>query len=401
MATESSGPLTGLRVLDAGVLFAAPLCATLLGDLGADVIKIEHPVFGDPLRSFGWQKEGEAVWWKMVGRNKQAITADLSTHAGQDIFLGLAAQSDVVLESFRPGTLERWNLSWERLRERNADLVLLRMSGFGQTGRYSQRPGFGTLAEAMSGFAAITGQPDGPPTLPSIALADGVAGLASAALVLAAIFNIHANRGHGQVIDISLIEPLFWILGPQPTVLDQLGLIQTRTGNRTAFTALRNAYETSDGKWVAISASTATIAERVLTVVGAAHLLADPRFASDNRRLENAEHLDRIVSHWIASKTRDEVLARFADAQAAAAPVYNIADIVADPYFWEREALVVAHDEELGPILMQGIIGHFSETPGRIRWPGARRGAHTDHILRERLGLDREEIQHLRDEHIV
>jgi crotonobetainyl-CoA:carnitine CoA-transferase CaiB-like acyl-CoA transferase len=398
---EAAGPLRGLRVIDAGVLFAAPLCATLLADLGADVLKIEHPEHGDPLRGFGWQKNGEALWWKIVGRNKRAMTLDLSGETGQDIFLDLVARYDVVIESFRPGTLERWNLPWERLRERNPKLILLRTSGFGQTGRYRSRPGFGTLAEAMSGFAAVTGAPDGPPTLPSIALADGVAALAGAVMVLAALNHLRDSGGSGQVIDVSLVEPLFWLLGPQATVLDQLGIVQQRTGNRTAFTALRNAFETKDGGWVAISASSDGIARRVLRIVGGEELVADPRFRTNQDRLDHAEELDAIVSAWMAERTRDEAIERFIEGEAAIAPVYDTADIVADPYFRERGALVDVPDPELGSVLMQGLIARLSETPGAVRWTGPPHGRHTDEVLRDELGLDAEAIASLRSEGVV
>jgi formyl-CoA transferase len=398
--TDAQGPLSGLRVLDLGVLFAAPLCATLLGDLGADVVKIEHPKHGDPLRGFGWQKNDEALWWKMVARNKRGITLDLSQEAGQEIFLDLVAEADVVLESFRPGTFERWNLSWERLRERNPDLILVRQSGFGQTGRYSSRPGFGTLAEAMSGFAAITGPADGPPTLPSIALADGIAALTSTVMVLAALNHLRSG-GTGQVVDISLVEPLFWLLGPQATVYDQLGIVQGRTGNRSAFTTLRNTYRTSDGGWVAISSSSETIAKRVLRIIGGEELAADPRFATNSARLEYAEELDTMVAEWIAARPRDEVIATFAEGEAAIAPVYDTADIVADEYFWERDALVRVPDPDLGEIVMQGMIAKLSETPGSIRSTGPKLGQHTDEVLRERLGLDDEAIARLRSEGVV
>jgi crotonobetainyl-CoA:carnitine CoA-transferase CaiB-like acyl-CoA transferase len=398
--TPAKGALDGLRVLDLGVLFAAPLCATLLGDLGADVIKIEHPKHGDPLRGFGWQKNDEALWWKMVARNKRAITLNLSDEAGQEIFLDLVEQADVVLEAFRPGTFERWNLPWERLKERNPNLILVRTSGFGQTGRYSSRPGFGTLAEAMSGFAAITGTADGPPTLPSVALADGVAALASTVMVLAALNHLR-NGGEGQVVDISLVEPLFWLLGPQSTAYDQLGIVQGRTGNASVFTALRNTYQTSDGGWVAISSSSEGIAKRVLRIIGGEEMANDPRFATNTARLAYIEELNAMVAEWMAARTRDEVLAIFEEGEAAIAPVYDAADIAADEYFWEREALVRVPDPELGEIVMQGMIAKLSATPGSIRSTGPKLGQHTDEVLRERLGLDDETIERLRSSGVV
>jgi formyl-CoA transferase len=397
---NGNGPLTGLRILDLGVLFATPLCATLLGDLGADVVKIEHPKHGDPLRGWGWQKNGEALFWKMVGRNKRALTLDLADSDGQDVFLKLVQGSDVVLEGFRPGTLEKWNLPWERLRERNPRLILARTSGFGQTGRYRTRPGFGSLAEAMSGYAAITGEPDGPPMLPGFALADGIAALTSAVLVLAALSHVRAG-GEGQVIDVSLVEPLFWLLGPQATVYDELGIVPPRTGNRSLVASLRNTFETSDGRWVAISASAEGIAKRVLAIVGGEELVNDPRFATNTGRLEHADELDAKIAQWMAARTRDEVIEIFAEGEAAIAPVYDTADIVGDEYFWERGALVRVPDQELGTVLMQGLIAHLSETPGSIRSTGPKLGQHTDEVLRELGGLNDDAIGRLRDRGVI
>jgi crotonobetainyl-CoA:carnitine CoA-transferase CaiB-like acyl-CoA transferase len=372
----SAGPLEGLRVLDAGVLFAAPLAGTLLGDFGADVIKIEHPS-GDPLRSFGWQEEGESLWWKVVGRNKRSVTLDLSQPAAQDQFADLASGSDVVLESFRPGTLERWNLGYDRLAEHNPGLILLRTSGFGQTGPYRDRPGFGTLAEAMSGFASITGDRDGPPTLPPIALADGVAAITGAMMILLALMHRNAT-GHGQVIDLSLVEPLFWILGPQATVHDRLGIVQERNGNRTPFSAPRNLYRTLDEKWIAMSGSNQSTAHRVLRLIGGDDLASDPRFASNSARVENSEVLDALIGAWVSQRTREDALAAFEEAHAATSPVYDISEVVEDAHFQERQMLV-----NYEGVLMQGMIAKLSLTPGSIRRPAPAKGEHTQEILRE------------------
>jgi formyl-CoA transferase len=346
----------------------------LLGDFGADVIKVEHPG-GDPLRSFGWQADGESVWWKVVGRNKRSVVLNLAERNDQDRFAELAAHSDVVLESFRPGTLERWNLSYDRLAEHNPGLVLLRTSGFGQTGPYRERPGFGTLAEAMSGFAAITGMPDGPPTLPPIALADGVAAITGAMLVMMALHD-RQQSGRGQVIDLSLVEPLMWVLGPQATVYDRLGVVQQRSGNRTPFSAPRNLYRTLDGKWVAISGSSQATARRVLRVVGGDDLVKDPRFATNSDRVEHVDDLDEEVAKWMALYTQDQALALLEDAQVAAGPVCDISEIVDDPHWQEREAFV-----RYDGVLMQGLIAKFSRTPGGIRRPAPARGEHTAEVF--------------------
>jgi formyl-CoA transferase len=381
-------PLEGIRILDAGVLFGGPMAATLLGDFGAEVIKVEHPN-GDPLRQFGWQEDDESLFWQVVGRNKRSVVLDLGSEDGQQAFVELAARSDVVIESFRPGTFDRWNLGYERLAERNPGLVMLRVSGFGQRGPYSGRPGFGTLAEAMSGFAATTGQADGPPTLPSIALADGVTAVTAAMSILIALRHRDAHGGRGQEIDITLVEPLMWILGPQATVFDRLGVVQQRVGSRTEFSAPRNLYQGSDGKWLAISASSANIARRALEVVGGPELVADPRFATNALRVEHNDELDATIADWVADRTRDEALRIFEDAHVAVAPVYDISELVEDPHFRERGTFV----RENG-YLMQGMIAQLSETPGRVRTPAPTKGQHTEEVLRE-AGLDPELIGRL------
>src|SRR6188472_437131 len=275
----SRGPLGGIRVVEAATLFAAPIAGMLLGDYGADVIKIEHPTRPDPARGHGPSKNGAGLWFKALARNKRLATLDLSKPEGRAIFLRLAERSDVVIENFRPGTLERWGLGWDELAAVNPRLVLARVSGFGQTGPYANRPGFGTLAEAMSGFAALNGEPDGPPLLPPLALADGVAGLATAFAIMVALRAREAT-GEGQVIDTSLVEPLMTLLGPQLTAFDLLGELQPRTGNRSTHNAPRNVYRTADGTWVAVSASATSVAERVIRLVGRADLVGEPWFAT-------------------------------------------------------------------------------------------------------------------------
>src|SRR5690606_5390087 len=253
------GPLTGIRVLDVATLFAGPLAATLLGDFGAEVVKIEHPR-GDPVRGHGAQRDGVGLWWKMLGRIKKSVTLYLGSERGQEIFRQMAAEADVVIENFRPGTLERWGLGYEELSAINPRLVLARVTGFGQFGPYAQRPGFGTLAEAMSGFAAVTGEPDGPPTLPPFGLADGIAALATSFAVMTAL-RARDAPGRGQQVDMAIIEPILTLRGPQIIAYDQLGELQTRMGNRSVNNAPRNVYRTADGGWVAVSTSAQSVAE--------------------------------------------------------------------------------------------------------------------------------------------
>jgi formyl-CoA transferase len=397
----ASGPLSGVHVLDAGTVFAGPLCATLLADYGADVIKIEHPRRGDPVRELGWSANGVPLWWKMVGRNKRSVTLDLSTRRGQALFRGLTRWADVVVENYRPGTFERWGLGWDRLRAENPKLIMLRISGFGQTGPYRLRPGFGTLAEALSGYAALSGTADSGPLLPPFALADGLAAFAGALTTLMALYHRDARGGRGQVIDLSLIEPIFWLLGPHASTYDQLGLIQERTGNRSLLSPLRNTYRTADNRWVAIAASTDSTAKRVLRVVGGDELAADERFIDGAARMDNADALDEFVREWISERMFDDVLNAFNLAEAPVAPIYDIADIVADPHFQARGLIQRVVDSELGEILMQGLIAKFSETPGSIRFTGPKLGEHTDEVLREVLGYGEDEQRELKDDGVV
>ncbi|MGW2028163.1 CaiB/BaiF CoA transferase family protein [Streptomyces decoyicus] len=390
----SSGPLTGLRVLDLATLFAGPLAATLLGDYGAEVIKVEHPQRPDPSRGHGPAKDGIGLWWKLLGRNKKTVTLDLSHPDGRDVLLRLAAGADAVIENFRPGTLERWGLGWDELSAANPRLVLARVTGFGQFGPYAHRPGFGTLAEAMSGFAAITGEPDGPPTLPPFGLADAIAAMATSYAVMTALHG-RAATGRGQVIDLALIEPMLTVLGPQPLWYDQLGHIQPRTGNRSANVAPRNTYRTADGSWVAVSASAESVAARVMRLVGRPEVIDEPWFATGAGRARHADELDTAVAGWIARHDRAEVMAAFEKAEAAVAPLYDIREVMADPQYQALGSITEVPDDELGTLRMQNVLFRLSETPGAIRWAGRPHGADTDEVLAA-LGLTGPEIDGLR-----
>ena len=392
-------PLEGIRVVEAATLFAAPLASMFLADYGADVVKIEHPRIPDAARGHGASKDGHGLWFKTLARNKRLITLDLSKPEGADLFLRLAERADVVVENFRPGTLERWGVGWDELSRVNGRLVLARVTGFGQSGPYASRPGFGTLAEAMSGFAALNGEPDGPPLLPPMALADGVAGLATAFAVLAAL-RAREQTGRGQVVDTSLIEPLMTLLGAQATEYDLLGTLQQRTGNRSSHNAPRNVYRTADGSWVAISSSATSVAERVLRLVGRPDIAEQPWFATGAGRAEHAEEIDDVVGAWIAASERDDVLAAFAAADAAIAPIYDARDIVADPHFATRQSLVSIADPDLGEIVMTNVVSRLSETPAEIRTTGGRHGADTDAVLAE-LGVTAEELARLRALEVV
>ncbi|WP_406416822.1 CaiB/BaiF CoA transferase family protein [Streptomyces sp. NBC_01614] len=396
-ATETAkAPLTGLRVLDLATLFAGPLAATMLGDFGAEVVKVEHPEKPDPSRGHGPSKDGVGLWWKVLGRNKRTITLNLSKPGGRATLLRLVATADVVIENFRPGTLEKWDLGWQELSAANPRLVLARITGFGQFGPYAHRPGFGTLAEAMSGFAALTGEPDAPPTLPPFGLADSIAGLATAYAVMTALA-ARERTGEGQVVDMALIEPMLLALGPQATWYDQLGYVQERTGNRSANNAPRNTYRTADGTWVAVSTSAQSIAERVMHLVGRPELIDEPWFATGADRARHADVLDKAVGDWIARHTRADVLAAFEKAEAAVAPIQDVRDVMTDPQYAALDTITTVDDPELGPLRMQNVLFRLSATPGTIRWTGRPHGADTDEILTD-LGLTASELAALRKE---
>ncbi|HEX8969520.1 MAG TPA: CoA transferase [Chloroflexota bacterium] len=395
----SPGPLAGVRVVDAATLFAGPLIATFMGDFGADVIKVEHPK-GDPIRGHGHTRNGVPLWWKMVGRNKRAITLNFSEPEGQALFRELITSADVLIENFRPGTLERWHLGPDRLLAVNPRLIVVRTTAFGQFGPYAGRPGFGTIAESMSGFAAITGQPDGPPTLPPFGLADGIAGLAGTIATMFALYHRDARQGAGQVIDLAIIEPILTILGPQPIVFDQLGIIQERTGNRSANNAPRNTYRTRDGAWVAVSTSAQSIAERVMRLVGHAEVIDEPWFRAGAERARHADELDRLVGGWIAERDKVEVIRAFEEAQAAVAPVYDISDVMQDPQYQALQSIISVPDDELGPVKMQNVLFRMLGTPGRVRWSGRKLGQDNVGVYSE-LGVSVERLNELKARGVV
>jgi crotonobetainyl-CoA:carnitine CoA-transferase CaiB-like acyl-CoA transferase len=395
------GPLEGLRVLDVSTILAGPLCCQILGDFGADVIKIEHPVAGDSMRGHGHAKDGVPLWWKEISRNKRTVGLNLSAPEGAEIFRRLAERADILVENFRPGTLERWGLAPDTLLEANPGLIIVRITGFGQSGPYASRPGFGTLAEALSGFAHLTGPEDGPPTLPAFGLADSICGLAASSAALMALRHRDRNGGRGQVVDLSLLEPIMAAVGPGPTVYDQLGIVGHRHGNRSHNNAPRNTYRTRDGDWVAVSTSAQAIAERVMRLVGHPEVIDEPWFRSGGERAKRADLLDGYVGSWIAERTRDEVVRAFEEAGAAVAPVYSAKDIVEDPHIRATDMITVVDDPELGPVRMHNVMWRMSETPGRIRFTGKPLGADTDSILIDELGCDPADIAQLRSRRIV
>jgi crotonobetainyl-CoA:carnitine CoA-transferase CaiB-like acyl-CoA transferase len=399
MSAKQPLALEGVRVVDAASLFAGPVICTMMGDHGADVIKVEHPL-GDNLRKLGWEKDGVSLWWALIGRNKRSVTLKLSDPEGAEAMKKLLATADVFVENFRTGTLERWGLGPDVLHEINPGLIIVRTTGFGQTGPYATRPGFGTLAESISGYAHINGFPDGPPTLPPFALGDGVAALTGAFAAMMAL-RWRENGGTGQVIDLSIYEPLFWILGPQASVYDQLGIVHNRTGNRAPFTAPRNAYLSKDGRWLGLSGSSQSIAERVMRLVGRPEMCDEPWFQNHAGRLEHQDELDDAIAAWIAERSADEVVEKFEEQEAAIAPVLSIADIFDEPQFLARETITTVEHPDLGPLKMQNVIPRLDKTPGSIRSVGPPLGAHNLEVLQGELGYTDEQIEELRRSGVI
>lgn len=365
--------LEGLRVVDLATVLAGPAAAKYLADFGADVIKVEAPA-GDGTRRMGWMPPGggDAYMWQTVGRGKRSVVLDLKTTAGLEAARTLIDHADVLIENFRPGTLERLGLDPEHLLARNPRLVVLRVTGFGQTGPYRSQPGFASIAEAMSGFAGLSGDPDGAPLLPPIALTDELTGIVGAFAVMVALR--HRDRtGEGQVVDVNLLESILQVMGPLPAAYAGLGYLQPRLGAGIPYTVPRGTYECADGVWIAISASAESVAMRVLDLLGVA---GDPRFATFTGRAEHRAELDALVREWCAARTAAEALAAFAGAEAAAARVYSIADVVADPHLVEREALV-----EVDGVLMAAPVARLMATPGEIRHAGRTLGADTADVL--------------------
>jgi len=361
---------------------------------------VEHPTGGDPLRTWGPLKDGVSLWWKVLARNKKSITLNLREDHGQSVLKRLAERADVIVENFRPGTLERWGLGYEALRLVNPKIVLTRISGFGQTGPYRDRPGFGTVAEAMSGLVAISGHPEGPPLLPPLPLADEIAGLFGALATVMALRYRDAH-GHGQVIDVSLYEPLFRLLIPDIPQYLMLGETPQRLGNRFGSAAPRNLYPTADGHWLALSATTQRMFERLAATMGREDLISDPRFGDNAGRVANVEALDQIVQEWTSSLSLEDLRRNLGDAGAVAGPVYDVPKIVADPHYQAREDVVIVDDGDIGPIPMPGVVPKFSATPGRITHAGPRLGQHNKEIYEQFLGIGANELKDLKQSGIV
>ena len=364
-------PLHGLRVLDISTVIAGPNCARYLADFGAEVIKVERPDTGDSLRNMAWKdpRDGVGLWWKLANRNKRTIALDLKAADDREVFLRLVRDAHVVVENFRPGALERLGLGPAELHAINPTLVITRVSGFGQTGPYAQRPGFASIAESMSGFAAVNGEADGPPMLPAIALTDEITGLVGAFATMVAL-----HSGVGQVVDTNLLESVFHVMGPVASLFALTGELQPRLGSGLPYTVPRGTYRCADGRWVGVSASSDTVAQRVMNLLGVGD---DPRFTTFDGRTSNRDEIESLMRDYCATRTRDEVIAEFERAEAAIGPVLDMADIASDPHFLSRETIVMVGDTP-----MQNLIARLSATPGRLEHEGRALDADGESIRR-------------------
>jgi crotonobetainyl-CoA:carnitine CoA-transferase CaiB-like acyl-CoA transferase len=393
---ERPAALDGIRVIDAATLIAGPMVATSLGEYGADVIKVEQPGAGDPLRTWGGAKNGWGLVWKSVSRNKRCVTLDLRQPAGQDVLRELLDRSDVLVLGSRPSALQRWGLSPHDVVARHPRLVVLHVTGYGEGGPFRDKPGYGTLAEAMSGFAHLVGEPSGPPALPPFMLADGVAAQSATHAVLAALYHRDARGGRGQVIDVNLIEPLARLIESATLSFDQLGVSPQRCGSRLDASAPRNCYLTSDGYWVAVSSASPRMAQRVFTVVGRPELAANPAYYTPAGRLEHGDVIDKVVADWISVRPMAEVLEAFEASDCAIARVYDAEALVNDPHLQARRTFAPLPDPDLGPMRVQAPVARLSETPAGIRHLGRALGADNDEVYRELLGFDDQRMADLR-----
>ena len=396
--TTAQGPLSGLKVLDLSIIVAGGAASSLLADFGAEVVKIERPGTGDPLRNWGPFANGVSLWWKVHSRNKKSITLNLGVPEGQDLLKELAAKTDILIEGFRPGAMERWGLGPDELLAVNPKLVMLRYSGFGQSGPYKDRPGFGTIAECMSGFVGMTGFQDTPPVLPPIPLADEIAGVFGAMAGMMALYHRDASinsSAKGQVVDVSLFEPLFRLCIPHITMFDMLGINRERVGNDFPDAAPRSLYKTADNQWLGLSATSQSTFEGLAKAMGMEELLERTEFKDNAARLENRESLNDELNSWLGQRNLKETMDQLIPAGGVVGPVYDAAQIMEDPHFNSRQDIIDIDDPELGQTKMLGVVPKFSETPGAVEHAGPKVGEHNQHIYGSWLWLDEEKLTEL------
>ena len=389
------GPLSGIRVVELGTLIAAPFAARLFAEFGAEVIKIEQPGSGDPLRRWRKLHQGTSLWWYLQSRNKKSIAIDLKSPDGRDVALRLAAQADVVIENFKPGSLEKLGLGWDVLSKLNPDLTLVRISGYGQTGPYRDRSGFGAIGEAMGGLRFTTGDPDSPPARVGISIGDSLASLHGVIGALMSLLRVKTGQGRGQVVDVSLYESVFNLMESLVPEYDLMGHVRTRTGGALPGISPSNTYPSSDGRHVVIAGNSDVIFKRLMLVVGRPDLADDPALASNDGRVRSNALLDAAITAWTSQRTMDEILARLDAADVPAGRIYSVADIVEDPHYAAREMILSTELPGDVTVKMPGIAPKLSDTPGAVRWPGPTLGQHTDEVLKG-LGLQAGDIAQLR-----
>lgn len=399
--TTAQGPLAGLKVLDLSIIVAGGTASSLMADFGAEVVKVERPGTGDPLRNWGPFANGVSLWWKVHSRNKKSITLNLGTPEGQDLLKRLVVEADVLIEGFRPGAMEKWGLGPDDLLAVNPKLVMLRYSGFGQTGPYKDRPGFGTIAECMSGYIGMTGFPDTPPNLPPIPLADEIAGVFGAMAGMMALYHRDASGNpdaKGQVVDVSLFEPLFRLCIPHITMFDMLGINRERVGNDFPDAAPRNLYKTGDDRWLGLSATSQSTFESLAKAMGMPDLIDRPEFKDNAARLDNREILNDELQGWLGQRDLQETMDKLIPSGGVVGPVYDAPQIMADPHYLAREDIIDIDDPELGKTKMLGVVPKFSETPGSVQHAGPTVGEHNQHIYSSWLGLPADKLSQLSEE---
>ncbi len=399
---DGPGPLAGLRVVELGMLLAGPFTGRLLGDMGAEIVKVEPPGKPDPLRDWGKARyKGRSLWWAVQSRNKKCVTLDLRQERGQALLRDLVKQSDVVVENFRPGTLERWNVGWEQLSEANPGVILCRVSGYGQTGPYAPRAGFASVAEAMGGLRHINGFPGEAPPRMHISLGDSLAGMFAAQGILAALYR-RGRTGRGQVVDVSLLESCFALLESTVPEYDRLGIVRGPGGTGLEGVAPSNIFESRDGTRIVIAANADNVFRRLCEAMGQSELADDERFSTHLQRGENQEEIEGIVADWAGRHDADEIVRILNDAGVICGPIYTIADIFEDEQVRARGMLVEHDDPELGTFLGPGIVPRFSETPGEVRWPATwEDGSHNQEIYGGVLGLPDDELAELREQKVI
>jgi succinyl-CoA--D-citramalate CoA-transferase len=395
-------PLEGVRVVEMGSFLAGPFCGQLLADFGAEVIKVEPPGKGDPMREWGrHRKEGKTLWWPIIARNKKSVTLNLREAEGQDLARRLIAEADVVVENFRPGTLERWGLGYEDLSETNSALVMVRVSGYGQTGPYRDQAGFGSIGESMGGIRHVTGFPDRPPPRVGISLGDSLAATFGALGAVTALYNRDARGGRGQIVDVGIYEAVLALMESTIPEYALAGHVRGRTGAILPFVAPSNTYPTSDGDYVVIGANADTVFARFAKAIGHPEWAESERYATHNARGENQEELDERISAWTKEHAAEEVLKTMREASVPAGKLFTAKDMVEDPHYEARENVVTVEDPEMGPFPMQNVVPRLTETPGKVRWTGPALGQHNDEVFGKLLKLSEEEQSGLRERGIV